>query len=72
MFSAFFLWGNAEFTGVCVCVRVCARFVCHISACLRFMQIGSREWVGGGVREGQLHGKLLVLIQHVEQRRTFQ
>lgn len=42
---------------------VCARFVCHISACLRLMQMCRGGW------EGQLHGKLLVLIQHVEQRR---
>lgn len=47
-------------------VCVCARFVCHIPACLRRMQMAD---VGRGCWEGQLHGKLLVLIQHVEQGR---
>lgn len=36
------------------------------------MQMG-RDWGGGGAGwEGRLHGKLLVLIQHVEQGSTFQ
>lgn len=50
-------------------VRNRERVHCVCQVCLSHLRLSAPYANGQGGWEGQLHGKLLVLIQHVEQRR---